>query len=174
MDKIKDSSMLLSIINSVGLVGITFYFYKQLESIRSDLFRVTQTLSGVVKKVTDLDKINQSENEMLRNLNRQIKKINQKIEEIPSLDSIDDLKLDINEIFKTLENNDIIVRKRKRNRKKHEDELSENEDNFETLKSLDLTLNSNSLEKSNVKELKVENLNNDEELINEVRKHLKN
>lgn len=174
MDKIKDSSMLLSIINSVGLVGITFYFYKQLESIRSDLFRVTQTLSGVVKKVTELDKINQSENEMLRNLNRQIKKINQKIEEIPSLDSIDDLKLDINEIFKTLENNDIIVRKRKRNRKKHEDELSENEDNFETLKSLDLTLNSNSLEKSNVKELKVENLNNDEELINEVRKHLKN
>lgn len=174
MDKIKDSSMLLSIINSVGLVGITFYFYKQLESIRSDLFRVTQTLSGVVKKVTELDKINQSENEMLRNLNRQIKKINQKIEEIPSLDSIDDLKLDINEIFKTLENNDIIVRKRKRNRKKHEDELSENEDNFETLKSLDLTPNSNSLEKSNVKELKVENLNNDEELINEVRKHLKN
>lgn len=109
MEKLKDPAMLLSVANTIGLVGTTAYFYKQLEAIRLDMIKMSQTITGVVRKLAEIEKGEQHKGEVLHTLNDQIKRINQQIEELPSFDSIDNLDVDMNELVATLEEHNIII-----------------------------------------------------------------
>lgn len=109
MDKFKDPAMLLSIVNSMGLVGTTVYFYKQLEALRLDLTKLSQTMTGALRKIGEMEKGEQHNTEALHALNDQIKRINDQIEDIPSFESVDNADLDIAEIVAVLEDNNIQV-----------------------------------------------------------------
>ncbi|MEM2986609.1 MAG: hypothetical protein QXV60_00710 [Nitrososphaerota archaeon] len=108
MDKVKDPSMLLSVVNSIGLVGVTVYFYKQLETIRMDLVKITQNLSGILRKVLEIEKSDHNKNEVIRSLSEQIRKLSEQMEELPSLD-LENLEINMEEIINTLEENGINV-----------------------------------------------------------------
>lgn len=101
--------MLLSIANSLGLIGTTAYFYKQLEAVRLDMVKLSQTLTGVLRKVAEMEKGDQHRSEALHALNDQVKKINDQLEEFPSLDMTDNMELDLTEIIAVLEDNNIQV-----------------------------------------------------------------
>ena len=101
--------MLLSVANSVGLVGITAYFYKQLEAQRLDLIKISQTLTAVTRKVAEMEKGEQNKGEALHALNNQIKEVTQRIENMPTFDPVDNLDVDLDEIIYALEENNIRV-----------------------------------------------------------------
>lgn len=109
MDKLKDPAMILAVTANIGVVGTSAYFYKQIEAIRADLIKMSQTLTGVVRKIAEIEKGDQNKGEALHTLSDQIKRINQSIDELPSFDSIDELfenlDLDVNEIVSVMQNN---------------------------------------------------------------------
>lgn len=109
MEKLKDPAMLLSVANSIGLIGTTAYFYKQLEAIRLDMVKMSQTLTGVLRKISEMEKGEQNKSEALHVLNDQIKRINDQIDELPSFDAIDNMDIDLSEIIAVLEENNIPV-----------------------------------------------------------------
>jgi TolA-binding protein len=109
MEKLKDPAMLLSVANSIGLVGTTAYFYKQLEAIRLDMVKMSQTLTGVLRKLSEMEKGEQHKGEALHTLNDQIKHINEQIEELPSFDTVDNIDFDLSEIITVLEEHNIRV-----------------------------------------------------------------
>jgi hypothetical protein len=81
MEKIKDPAFLLSTIDAIGLVGATYYFYKQNESMREDMKKMSQSIAGILKKVSELDKNTQQHAEALRAINEQIKPINEQMKQ---------------------------------------------------------------------------------------------
>jgi TolA-binding protein len=109
MEKLKDPAMILAITANIGVVGTSAYFYKQLEAIRADLVKMSQTLTGVVRKLAEMEKGDQHKGEALHTLNDQVKNINQAIEDLPSFESIDNLDIDLNEIIAVLEENNIPI-----------------------------------------------------------------
>lgn len=109
MDKIKDPAMLLSIINTVALVGSGAYFYRQLESLRSDIVKISNALTGVLKKISDLDRGGQHQEEAWHALNDQIKKINEQMDNLASLELFENMDEDITEIITTLAEREIYV-----------------------------------------------------------------
>jgi cell fate (sporulation/competence/biofilm development) regulator YmcA (YheA/YmcA/DUF963 family) len=109
MEKFKDPAMLLSVANSIALVGTTAYFYKQLEATRLDLGKVAQTLQGVLRKLSEMEKNEQHKGEALHTLNDQIKRINEQLEEMPSLNETDNMDMDLSEIIAVLSENSIVV-----------------------------------------------------------------
>lgn len=109
MEKLKDPSMILAVTANVGVVGVSAYFYKQLEAIRADLVKMSQTLTGVVRKIAEIEKGDQHKGEALHALNDQIRQINQAIDDLPSFDRLNDLDEDVNEVVAVLHDNDIVV-----------------------------------------------------------------
>lgn len=109
MDKLKDPSMVLSVANSAGLVGITAYFYKQLEAQRLDMIKMQQTIQGLLRKLSEIEKGEQNKSETLHLLNDQIKKLNEQVEDMPSLTDTENLDLDIDEITNVLSENNITI-----------------------------------------------------------------
>lgn len=101
--------MLLSLANSIGLVGSTAYFYKQMEAMRLDMVKISQTLNGVVKKLAEAEKADQNRSEALHTLNTQVKDLNTAIEEIPSFTEFQDLDEDVDAIVETLNEQSIPV-----------------------------------------------------------------
>ena len=109
MDKLKDPAMALSITNTVGIVGTTVYFYKQLEAMRSDMDKVSKTLGIALKKIGELEKNEQNKTEALHTVSNQLKNVNELINELPSFEPIEDLESDIAEIVDMLQQNKIEV-----------------------------------------------------------------
>jgi len=109
MEKLKDPAMLLSVANSIGIVGTTAYFYKQLEAQRLDLIKLSQTLTAVTRKVAEMEKGEQNKGEALHSLNNQIKEVNQQLENMPTFEHIENLDQDLTEITSVLEDNDIPI-----------------------------------------------------------------
>lgn len=109
MEKLKDPAMVLSVTNSIAVVGTTVYFYKQLETIRLDLFKMSQTLQGVLRKIAEEEKKGQQNGEALHLLNEQIKRVEAQIEDIPSFVDVDNIDADVSEIIATLGDSNIPV-----------------------------------------------------------------
>ena len=108
MEKLKDPAMLLSITNSIALVGSSAYFYKQLESIKMDMAKVSGVLTTVLKKMSDMDKGIQHKDEAFHALNDQIKRINDQVDELASLDMFENMDIDMAELTAILEESGII------------------------------------------------------------------
>lgn len=111
MEKIKDPAMVLSVVNSVGLVGVTAYFFKQVESIKADMIKINQNFSTVLRKVSEIDKKDQDKGESIHVLNDQIKKLNEEISYLPSLDAFEHIEEDLTDIMDELEQHDIYIEK---------------------------------------------------------------
>lgn len=80
---------MLSVANMVGLVGTTAYFYKQMEAMRGDMLKLSQSLTGLARSLAELRQGDQSKTDSLHNLTDQIKQISQKLEDAPSLGELD-------------------------------------------------------------------------------------
>lgn len=109
MDKVKDPAMMLSIANTVGLVGTAAYLYKQMEAMRADQIKITQTLQGVITKLAEIDKDDRNKREALHALSNQLKDMNEQMEETPTLTDIDSVDMDLSALFVALTDNNIEV-----------------------------------------------------------------
>ena len=114
MDKLKEPAMLLSVVNSVSLVGTTAYFYKQLEAIYAELAKTTQSLTGIVAKITEMERGNQQKSEALHVLGDQLKRVSERISDLPSLDDVEELEENVQDIVLALEDNDILVERQEK------------------------------------------------------------
>lgn len=109
MEQLKDPATLLSIINSIGIAGSTFYFYKQGETFQLNIDKIQQSLTVCVGKNKELDQGYRQLVEGLRLLSEQVKAINGKIEDLPNHDNIRMIDDDLEEIIETLQEHNIDV-----------------------------------------------------------------
>ena len=192
MEALKDKAMYLTVANSVGLFGATTYFYKQLETMKLDMVKISQTLTGIVRKLSEIEKGDQNKTEALHTLNEQIKRMNDELESIQLIDIIDN---DIDELVNVLQDNNInFDRPSQQNKKQNKKQNNFRRDNDEkkdvrslrkpikndkfidktrgdSFRDRDVDNYSNSrLSKDQRKPIKYEE-DEDEDLIGEVRKH---
>ena len=188
MEALKDKAMYLTVANSVGLFGATTYFYRQLETMKLDMVKISQTLTGIVRKLSEIEKGDQNKTEALHTLNEQIKRMNDELESIQLIDIIDN---DIDELVNVLQDNNInFDRPSQQNKKQNKKQNNFRRDNDEkkdvrglrkpikndktrgdSFRDRDVDNYTNSrLSKDQRKPIKYEE-DQDEDLIGEVRKH---
>jgi TolA-binding protein len=188
MEALKDKAMYLTVANSVGLFGATTYFYRQLETMKLDMVKISQTLTGIVRKLSEIEKGDQNKTEALHTLNEQIKRMNDELESIQLIDIIDN---DIDELVNVLQDNNInFDRPSQQNKKQNKKQTNFRRDNDEkkdlrglrkpikndktrgdSFRDRDVDNYSNSrLSKDQRKPIKYEE-DEDEDAIGEVRKH---
>lgn len=107
MEKLKDPTMLISLANTAGLVGITAYFYKQNEALRAEIVKLSNTMNAVSKKVIEMEKGTIQKGEVLQSFSSQLKEVNQKLESTPQLENFEDIQYDIEELVNVLRENNI-------------------------------------------------------------------
>lgn len=109
MEKLKDPAMILSTANTAVLAGFTFYFYKQIESINTDIGKLSQATASILGKLGEMSKEDQRKTETLHTLSEELRKIIERIDDLPSFEEFAGVNSDITEIVATLEDNNIIV-----------------------------------------------------------------
>jgi hypothetical protein len=90
----------------LGSVG---YYYKQIEAMKLDIAKLSHQLTSAIRKLHEIEKGDQNKNEVLHSLGDQMKRVNTQIEEMPSVNIIDNIITDINELASALGTNDIAV-----------------------------------------------------------------
>lgn len=106
MERLKEPEMLLSVANAAGLVGVVGYFYKQMETIRQDINKVTEFCKVASVKLKELEKTNQGRTEDIRNIGSQIKLIGDQIATFE-----EDVIPDLDEVIHTLEDNKMPIKR---------------------------------------------------------------
>ncbi len=108
MDRIREPSTILSIGNSVSILALAMYFYKQTEALKVEVSAITDALQTVAEKLSVVEKSVGDKTDFLQTFGEKIKEVNEKIEDIPS--TIDEvISSDMSEIVKALANYDIQV-----------------------------------------------------------------
>ena len=70
MESLKRPEMVLSVANTVGLIGVVTYFNKQQQSLQAELVKVSDHLSSTIKKIAELQGQCQQINKVVEMLNR--------------------------------------------------------------------------------------------------------
>jgi len=110
VDRLKDPATLLSVVDAIGLVGATYYFYKQNESLRADMQKMSQSIGAMVKKLGELEKTSQQNVEAVRVLNEQIKPINEQMKQFSdTITDMSGMEEDLEMITATLEKHNIPI-----------------------------------------------------------------
>lgn len=109
METLKDPAMILSISNTVAIVGLTTYFYKRCEAMQLDMIKISTTLTGIIKKLSDFEKGNQNLGEAQHALSTQITSLQELVNSLSINESTEDFDCDINEIISVLEQSNIFI-----------------------------------------------------------------
>lgn len=117
MEKMKDPAMLLSTADAIALVGVSYYFYKRLESTDAEIARISSGLAGLSNKVMELDKSLKGSDSTFTNTFVSTKKLIGDLERklndipstIPSMEDIYHLEDNIHEIVDALSQKQINV-----------------------------------------------------------------
>lgn len=111
MEKLKDPAMLLSVANSIGIVGSTAYFYKQQEALRLEMVKFSQTLTVVLRKLAEIEKNDQHKSDTIHTLSEQIKRFNDQLERMPTFDTITDIDNQLERVptFDDIDNIDLDI-----------------------------------------------------------------
>jgi TolA-binding protein len=108
MDRLKDPAMVVSLGNTVGLVGVTAYFYKQMEAMRQDMVTLSQSMSGIARQMSEIKRTEQNHSEALHTLNDQLKGVTENLESM-SFKDMSELGDELEELYLALEDNEIYI-----------------------------------------------------------------
>lgn len=114
MEKFKDPPMMVSSASMIGVLGATYYFYKQNEVLKQDIADLTNTIAGVIRRLSELEKEDQNKMEAFVSMNDQLKLLNTKVTAMPSIENIELMSDEVSEIMEVLSENNIITEKRNR------------------------------------------------------------
>jgi len=106
MDKIKEHSSYVTMANTVGIISSAVYFQRQLDVVKADMKKSSQTLTGIVRKLAEIEKGDQNKTEALHTLNEHVKRMNDALNDIPQIDKIEE---DLDEIVNVLTEHNIEV-----------------------------------------------------------------
>lgn len=93
METVKKPEVLLTVGNTVAIVGVSVYFYKQIAALKSELSELTEHLKTSVKKFQNIQENVASKTEMEKYLTALNLKIEQTQKNIQDMDSGDGLEL---------------------------------------------------------------------------------
>jgi hypothetical protein len=106
MDKMKEHSSYVTMANTVGIISSAVYFQRQLDVVKADMKKSTLTLTGIVRKLAEIEKGDQNKTEALHTLNEHVKRMNDALNDIPQIDKIEE---DLDEIVNVLTEHNIEV-----------------------------------------------------------------
>jgi hypothetical protein len=101
MEKLKDPAMILSLVNSGGIIASYYTLNKQIEALRTDMTQLTLVLNGLVKKIAEMERGEQNKTEVMQNINQQILTITDQVNDLSGND-LGAIEQDIREIADTL------------------------------------------------------------------------
>jgi hypothetical protein len=103
MDSFKQPANVIGTANLAGLIGVTYYFYNETQSLRRDLTLVTQQLGAIVSRLNKVVNDETSRTEIVTALRSDLQSVQSTLEEVSTLDT------DLEEIVTVLQNNNISV-----------------------------------------------------------------
>jgi hypothetical protein len=103
METLKDPAMMLSVVNTVGLLGEIFYTFKRMETVDENIAKLNAQATKSVSMMTEIKKENKMTKEHLQLLTTQYNQFTDKLKELS------DLSDDITDIIDTLYDHDIEV-----------------------------------------------------------------
>lgn len=112
MESAKQPATIISLANSIGLVGVTVYFYKQLALMQVQLAQLNTHVSTAIKELDALKKTGphiQQLGQAIGELNTGLGKIDALVKTLPVMDDIDVLGDDVDNVIQTLEQSGITV-----------------------------------------------------------------
>ena len=102
-ETLKDPAMVLSVVNTVGLVGGIYYSYKQIETLNQEIDKLNNNLKAVVSNMAEIKKLYKTTNDQTQSLTNQMNQINRTVDNLSSLTD------DVSDIIETLYEHEIEV-----------------------------------------------------------------
>jgi hypothetical protein len=112
MESAKQPATIISLANSIGLVGVTVYFYKQLALMQAQLAQLNTHLSTAIKELEGLKKTGphiQQLGQAISELNNGLGKLDTLVKTLPIMDDVDVIGDDVDNVIQTLEQSGITV-----------------------------------------------------------------
>lgn len=104
MEKVKEPMALLTLSNSAGLLVMSYYFYKQNEDLKKELYNMKE----------EFNKYKREGNKELTDLKRSMESVKRSVSSLPDQEGLSDLHDRIKDIESTLESEDILIGESKR------------------------------------------------------------
>lgn len=102
MDKIKEPTMMLASASLLCTLGSSYYFYKQLETLRIAIELLSGRVGKLEGEIKTMKKIDGETKQGVETSLKKIKKLMDVIENLPTADEFNELNIDIDEIVNTL------------------------------------------------------------------------
>jgi hypothetical protein len=132
MEKLKDPAMLFSLLDMAALIGLTYHFQRKCDTLTGEVTKLTSKLDGALHKIGELSQDNKQLRDLVTGLNRDIGRINDTVESLPTTSTIRVLTSDLEEVTQTLLDNGMTVNLPSRDRRSRarlaEDEREEREE----------------------------------------------
>jgi len=114
MDKVKDPAFILSTGNTVALIGVTVYFYKQIATIQNEISKLDEHVGNIAVKVAEQEKMTQQTPQIvasIQNLHAATTKCNNAIKSLTEnlKVELEDVDTFIDGITESLQNSGIMV-----------------------------------------------------------------
>lgn len=100
MEKVKDPAMMLSLGNTVGLIGASAYFYKQNEALKEEVAELKTTIKNLTGKLEYLSKEIIKKDDKITTIDRKVRNMNS---------NFDTIEYDIDEIVEDLNAHEIQI-----------------------------------------------------------------
>lgn len=104
--------MILSIANTVGIIGVGVYTYRQIATVQAELVELTKHLTNVAKRVGELEAMGQRLGDLARvvgELNNNLGQLTAQVDEAPTAEDVDYLAEDVEAIIAAVAENGITV-----------------------------------------------------------------
>jgi chromosome segregation ATPase len=107
MEKFKDYVPLVTAVNTVGLVGVSAYTYKQFEKYELEFQKIQSTLSKIIQKLNETEKESNGVSDVIKTFNSDISDIKQGLDSVN--ESVYEIKEDMDETISSLQDTGVSI-----------------------------------------------------------------
>ena len=109
MEKLKEPPMILSVINTTGMIAMAGYFYKQIETLTNEMNNLKVKNERLAAKVKELEKAQTLKDEKINKVETEMGGLEYTITENSNI--LDNFDFDLEQIVSVLEEKDIVVKR---------------------------------------------------------------
>lgn len=112
METARQPATIISTANTVGLIGVTVYFYKQMTAMQVSIGKITEHLTTVIKQLESMKNSSQQVQQIgavVSELNNGLNQVKNLVNNMPSAEDIDIMGEDIDNVIQTLEDSGLSV-----------------------------------------------------------------
>lgn len=110
MEKIKDPSMILSIVDAAAIVGLAAYTYNALKEVKEKQVEQTKTIQTLLTKINRLENDRKGLDSTVNTIDNEVKSLRDDVSSSSTIEQLDELQADLEAIVTTLKEKQIEVK----------------------------------------------------------------